>query len=353
MFRNREDENVDPTRALQRAIESGAMALSHRARQWKVTLLVVMSGTVLWCSGSPAAAADMRAWRWQRAIVPARPAVEQCVVLDGELYARSAPGLRDVRLVQDSLEVPYALEESFDEAFSGADGVRGGAPDRSLFTTVLQIRLSAAASPGPEKASAAVLPARVPVERILFVPAAQSSNGAAQGGHPAALQRFRLVATVLPASGTASADGELIEGSITASRPYDLTAIGANLQQRALVRVAVEPGAQTYSSVVLQMRQRSLCFRPLSSASLQLLFGNDAARPPRYDYASHYMPVAMPLLATLGPTTPNPAYRPARPKPLLPLSGREKFFLLLGVTSMALMLTCLPLLWRFKAVLPR
>lgn len=258
---------------------------------------------VCWC-----APRDLHAWHWQRTVTPAASAGDQCVVLDSELYARAAPGLRDVRLLQGGREVPYALEESFDEP-----ALNHPANDRAVYTTVLRIPLQSvsASQRGTHDADqvfwgTAVLPAHVPVERMQLEPVAQ---GLAEAVHTPVL--FSLTAT--PRIGAAASTGgthqreQISEMLPAAAAPVELTALGANLQNDATVSVAVQSGR--FAAVLLQMRQRLLCFRPLDAAPVTLLFGNEQARPVRYDFSTLYHPLATPALAQLGPVQVNPAYR--------------------------------------------
>lgn len=321
------------------------MPLGHRLRRWKAWLPAVFVGMVpLLCGGTRARVADVHAWRWQRTITLAHPAQEQCVVLDAEVYARSAPGLRDVRLLQEGREVAYALEESSDEHYSPA----GGAPDRSLFTTVLQVPLHRAAAGSGQSfhvVGSGVLPARVPVERILFVPSLQEATQRSKSFIAGQSQHFRLVATTTtdPLRPAAAASEE-IEGEVAAAQPSDLTAIGANLQDSATIDVAVDADSETYASVSLQMRQRSLCFQPRSEAPLLLVLGNDAARPVRYDYALHYKPVAVPLLGALGPVERNPTYRAAPRAQAFHVSRTQRLVLASAAVIAAVLLLTLPLI---------
>ena len=56
-------------------------------------------------------------FRWQRIVTPpaGQPLAPACVVLDADTFANAAPALRDLRLFQDGSELPYVIQESFDE----------------------------------------------------------------------------------------------------------------------------------------------------------------------------------------------------------------------------------------------
>jgi hypothetical protein len=113
------------------------------------------------------------AWKWERVIVPnaASPAAEQCVVLDANLFAAAAPGLRDVRLLQDGREVAYAIDESVDE-HPGSDD------DRSVYDTVATTKFTSTgilgtavhgSSTTTDRTATVLIPRRVPVERLRLI----------------------------------------------------------------------------------------------------------------------------------------------------------------------------------------
>ncbi len=270
-----------------------------------------------------------KAWQWQRVIEPASgaPANEQCAVLDADLYTAAAPGLRDVRLVQDGREIAYALAESYDEPALHAGPAGSNQTDRSLYTTVLRIPLMNVTPPKPAgtpsetiEQGAAVLLQRVPVERVEFTAdAVKNTPLPLSRSRPLATIFFRLLATpnlhgIARTAQQQPTAGELIEDRLDADHPVERTAIGANLQGSARVLVTVQPGSRHYSGVLLEMHQRSICYQPLTSAPLMLFYGNGDARPKHYEYSSHYRPTSTPLLAHLGPAQRNPNYRsePAR-----------------------------------------
>lgn len=281
-----------------------------------------------------------RDWQWQRSIQPSAsaPGDTQCVVLDAKLYADAAPGLRDVRLLQNGREIAYALQESYDEraqhtAYSG---------DRSLYTTVLKVPLTDA---GPLQHGEAVLLQHVPVERMELT---LDEDTPAKPNSTAGRVRFRLVAT--PYSHVAlnarqPATGEVIEDDLDAQSPIEQTAIGANLQGSARIDITVKAGPQHFTSASLQMHQRSLCFQPLSSAPLMLLYGNAGALPVRYAYAAHYQPRAETLLASLGPAQPSGSYQP-RVNRAFTLTRRQRLGLAVFIAVGGFLVTAVPLLRR-------
>ena len=286
-------------------------------------------------------------WRFQRSIQPnARiPQAEQCVVLDADLFAKAAPGLRDVRLLQDGHELAFALDESHDETFDQHASALppGAAPtgNRAQYETSLIIPAIQSKSPwqiskNPEAKdpvpsdgwflSQGLLPAHVPVERVRLLPEASGQEAL----------NLRV------AQQTDQTAAETLEAIITRTRPAADFTIGANLQVAADVRAAVHGEMANVQAFVLEMRRREICYQPLSVAPLLLLFGNEHARPVRYEYAAHFQPSATPVLATLGPIETNPVFHEAVAQTVL---TRGQRLLLAGcVAAAAFILTVVPLL---------
>ena len=308
----------------------------QRHSQARVAFRPVICLAVLWAALATALAQDLGRWQWQRTVRPAAvsPAAEQCVLVDADLYTKAAPGLRDLRLLQDGRELAYALQESYDAGALDSHAPARMLADRSLYTTVLRIPLNAAPT---TQSGAALLFRHVPVERMELVP----SGGSGQ-------VHFRLLASPTEdrahAGQRAPAEPEVIDDELSAASPVEITALGANLQNDASVAIAVDGGAR-FSEVLLQMHQRSICYQPLSRSPLVLLFGNPDARPVHYSYATNFHPVAKPLLAIMGPTEPNPAYRRTTPQHLFTRQSRLMIALVVGMA--AFLLTALPLLRRF------
>ncbi len=258
-------------------------------------------------SGAQAASA-----RWQRVLMPpaATPMAAQCAVVDADLYAHAAPGLRDVRLVQDGQELPYAMDVSFDTRVG--DAAPPPADDRALYEPVQTIPLvpqPVAGVAGQQTGSVpdtyfneTLLSAHVPVERVRIVPA------------PKAEARVELHA----AARMNLAQAEELRTTLTPDKPVVPFTIGANLQEPAdiLVRVVDRSGAP--QAIVLEMRRREICYQPRSMSPVHLLVGDAMAEPPAYDYALRFQPTAHPLMAAMGPMMTNPAYQaPAAAAPIL------------------------------------
>lgn len=234
--------------------------------------------------------------RWQRSILPpaAAPFAEACVVLDAATFSHAEPGLRDLRLYQDGVELPYAVEESFDRRALEAD--RALPDDRSLYEP--------AAGPAPVKDGAAVLeaPPHVPLERLRVLPQAAAPTGI----------------TVQDADKTAPAEVETVHARLAPRESVLPVTLGGNLQNGALLQIAVnEPAAVRESSaasgriqsVLMEMRRRSLCYQPRSASMLTLFLGGRDEAAPQYEFARHFSTAAALPSAQLGPIVPNPAYR--------------------------------------------
>ncbi|WP_187290245.1 hypothetical protein [Terriglobus saanensis] len=213
----------------------------------------------------------MSAFRWQRTVhVPERAGVV-CAVLDAEVFPKAEPALRDLRLVQDGEEVPYAVEESYDE-----ESLRSGVTrpeDRSLYEVAAEGSVGAALH----------LPAKVPVERV----AVEGGQGAVD------------VEAMAKPSLRESVRGELKNGVFPVT-------LGANLQKDAEVRIWAKEGRR----VRLEMRRRSLCFTPLAGGTDPILyFGAEGLPAVQYGYARGFtLPTAV-KMAHMGDVAANPAYR--------------------------------------------
>jgi hypothetical protein len=290
--------------------------------------------------------ATHEAWKWERAIVanPASPAAEQCAVLDSVLFAGSAPGLRDVRLLQDGHELAYAIDESVDEHATSDN-------DRSIYDTVATTAFTATdvregVSPGRhesvDRIATAYIPARVPVERLRLI--------VDDTGHRADLVPHAMQVTVVArpqAPDHMPREPEIVALQAAPEHLLLPVTLGANLQDSAGVTVHVDPAPASLLRVALEMRRREICYQPLSGSPVTLLFGNAKARPVHYEFGRNYQPKAMPLLSTMGPTHANPAFHEAaarRPG----LSLQVKLILAMLACAFALVLTLRPLLLRLR-----
>ncbi len=268
-------------------------------------LLAITAVVLLTPPGTPSGG-----FRWQRIITPptAGALIPACVALDADTFANAAPALRDLRLFQDGSELPYVIEESYDER-ALASGVTP-ADDRSEYQASAATGFlptltagvaghfrgeSVGAQPNErlDYHAGLFLPAHVPVERVRIEPA------------PDREEEIDIVAhTYQSLSPTMTETGKATIGPDRPSFPYT---IGANLQQRAEVSVGISGAHLPPQRVILEMRRRSLCYEPRSAAPLTLyLGGGEGMAAKTYSLAGSFSTAIERPLATMGPLIPNP-----------------------------------------------
>ena len=274
---------------------------------------LIAASVLLTPPGTPAGG-----FHWQRIITPPPGAgTEQaCVVLDAATFANAGVALRDLRLFQDGTELPYVIEESYDERALNS----GVTPDddRSEYEPVLIMPLRERPYPGalesdlrrntlslqPLKpgeidpwngtSNELELPRRVPVERIRFEPAPTSPASVSVVG----TQRGPANSKPLK---------EIIQGTVNAQHPAFPVTIGANLQQAAKIFLAIDNSHQVFTRAILEMRKRSLCYQPRSASPLVLyLGGGQGIAAKTYGLANGFSVSANRPYATMGPLEPNP-----------------------------------------------
>lgn len=87
-------------------------------------------------------------------------------------------------------------------------------------------------------------------------------------------------------------------------------------------------------AVVLEMRQRRICFDAQASAAYTLRYGDEALHAPVYDYARLFNGAAPAVEATLGPETANPGFTPrADTRPFTERHPELLWIVLLGVIA--------------------
>lgn len=261
--------------------------------------VLIAAAILLTPPGTPAGG-----FRWQRIITPPPGAATQqaCVVLDAATFENAAPALRDLRLFQDGTELPYVIEESYDERALNS----GVTPDddRSEYVTVAQGSLGGRVPPGaPGHAGATsaehdrggfearlLVPAHVPVEQVRIEPEAGRTR------------QVRVLARTL-----STGQQEAEEHSLSPEQTAFAFTLGANLQKEAEVRVIDEQPGERTEQVFLAMRKRSLCYQPRSAAPLVLyLGGGQGISAKTYGLANGFSVSANRPYATMGPLEPNP-----------------------------------------------
>ncbi len=180
---------------------------------------------------------------------------------------------------------------------------------QTLFTTAFST--SALTQTGHATVAHFTVPAHIPIERVRFV--------LAPGKQPNVSRPVHITSHPLsqPASSGEVMDGTL--GHLRLSRTGaalsldHLTVpatIGANLQQPADVEVAIDNGTSPpllIAAIVLESRQRQLCFNAPAAAALTLFYGDPKLEPTQ---ASPHLDLASATVATLGPEQSNPLYTP-------------------------------------------
>jgi hypothetical protein len=157
------------------------------------------------------------------------------------------------------------------------------------------------------------LPARLPIERVSFV---------LDPSYKGNFSRDVYISAHAGESTPETARGTILRVHLTESgreiREQQLSVsavLGANLQESALVEVAVDNGNDAplpITAVLLEMRQRKLCFDLSAAPNLELFYGDPTLPAPQYDSSRLFSPSARMVSARLGPEQENKAYR-ARP----------------------------------------
>jgi len=207
----------------------------------------------------------------------------------------------------------------------GPEIVRGASvpPSReaqTLYTTVATT--STFTTKGRESLASLSVPAHVPVERVSFAL------------QPEFAKNFSREVRVKAHSSTTedSAAAETIPGEIQRVRlPIDAfgravdneqmsieALIAANLRSDATIDVAIENGDDAplpLRTVLLQMRQRKICFDAEPGAAYVLRYGDAApVRAPVYDYAHLFQASATAAPVAMAAEMPNPDFRRETPK---------------------------------------
>ena len=204
------------------------------------------------------------------------------------------------------------------EAFTGlsVDRLPASAPEYLSFAESLNGTLK-----GHNSIYTFIVPAHVPVDRILFVP----------GPEPASFSRDVTVSvssiaprtepdsTPIEAPQPATAFGNLLRvhtlenGHRINEEHLAIDAPQIDSATTSKWTVTVENGDDApvkFQVVQLQMLQRNLCFEAAANAHYALYYGDPALSSPRYDYATLFAPQQNAAQITSGPEQPNPAYQP-------------------------------------------
>ncbi|MCU1321915.1 MAG: hypothetical protein JWM43_1564 [Acidobacteriaceae bacterium] len=180
---------------------------------------------------------------------------------------------------------------------------------QTIFTTALTI--PSVQQKGRQTVGTITLPARLPIERISFVLAPSFKGNFSRD------VRVSAHAASEPATETASGTIQRVHlneaGREIRQQQLSVSAVlGANLQESATLEVAVNNGDDAplpITAILLEMRQRQLCFDASSAARPELFYGDAALPTPQYDFSRLFSPSAHMLQAQLGPERTNAAYR--------------------------------------------
>jgi hypothetical protein len=183
---------------------------------------------------------------------------------------------------------------------------------QTLFTTGLMV--SDLHQKDHKTIATVTLPARLPIERVSFILAPAFKGNFSRD--------VRVSAHITGQPATENASGTILRVHLNEAgrevRQQQLSVpavLGANLQESAEVQVEVENGNDTplpITAILLEMRQRKLCFDSSVATRPELFYGDPALPTPEYDYARLFSPAAHMIQAQLGPEQRNGSYR-ARP----------------------------------------
>ena len=153
---------------------------------------------------------------------------------------------------------------------------------QTLYTTVAES--AAIGQHGKETTATLGVPARVPVERLLFV---------LEPGSTANFSRSVLLTAHAPGSTPEGITGEIARVQMRVP-PVDVrrlsvpAVLAANRRAAAEVDIAVTNGEDApipLATVQLQMRRRELCFDASAAGELRLFYGDAGRKAPAYEYA--------------------------------------------------------------------
>ena len=201
---------------------------------------------------------------------------------------------------------------------------------------------------GKTSVAAFNLPSNVPVDRIVFAPAALPVNFSrdveVQAEQVATEARESEPSPSVVASGNLLRVHRLQAGHQIDEEQFVLATPGAAFPYPTRWTITIENGDDvpvSYSAVQVQMRERNLCFESAAGAGYALYYGDKALSGPRYDYAAWFAMQANTAVATLGAEQANPAFqerpddRPFTEKhPVLLWVALIAVILLLGIVAL-------------------
>jgi Protein of unknown function (DUF3999) len=162
-------------------------------------------------------------------------------------------------------------------------------------------------------------PARIPVDRIVFSPAADPVNFSREVNIQLAPAHSTSSAQSEPPAPPANSTASLLrihrvqEGHRIDDEQLSIDAPRAYFDAAAQWTVTIHNGDDApinFSGARLEMLQRHLCFEASPTSSYILFYGDDALRVPRYDYAAWSAPQPTAPNAVLSPEQTNASWQP-------------------------------------------
>ena len=163
------------------------------------------------------------------------------------------------------------------------------------------------------------VPARTPVDRIVFVPGAQPSSFSRD-------VQVKVAPVARPPANDsteppppATATGNILrvhstqDGHRIDEEHLAVDAPQVDFDSPAKWTVTIENGDDApiqITSIQLEMTEHDLCFDATAGAAYTLYYGDSVLAAPQYDYATLFVPAANATAAQLGAETANPAYQP-------------------------------------------
>jgi hypothetical protein len=164
-----------------------------------------------------------------------------------------------------------------------------------------------------------IVPAHVPVDRVVFVPGAEPVNFSRDVSVTVRPQVAHPSSEVEPPATEDSSSGNLLrvhsvqDGHRIEEERLSIDAPIAELDSPAKWKISIDNGDDRplqMQSVRLEMVERDLCFDAAGAAGFMLYYGDAALGAPRYDYARLFAFDSNAAQATMGPEAQNPDYRP-------------------------------------------
>jgi len=162
------------------------------------------------------------------------------------------------------------------------------------------------------------VPARTPVDRVVFVPGSSPANFSRNVAVSVSPVKPQLAGDAAEQPAPVTSAGTILRiHSIQDDQRIDeerlsVDAPAAIFDSPTKWSITVENGDDTpiqLNSVRLEMLERKLCFEAAGAARYTLYYGDPALNTPQYDYATFFTAQAGAAQANAGPEEPNPIYQ--------------------------------------------